>query len=72
MSPVERSVKGARSGLTRAAEQQDPKLRTMFEVARVLAGGYDLGTLLPRLLARRFCPLRSLCSLRYNTLDTAS
>jgi signal transduction histidine kinase len=44
-------VKGARSGLTRAAEQQDPKLRTMFEIARVLAGGYDLVTLLPRLLS---------------------
>ncbi len=51
MSPVERSVKDARAGMARAVEQQDPKLRTMFEVARVLAGGYDLGTLLPRLLA---------------------
>ncbi len=30
---------------------KDPRLYTMFEIARVLAGGYELGTLLPKLLS---------------------
>lgn len=51
MAATDLPVKNPRAMPTRLMERQDPKLRTIFEVARVLAGGYELGTLLPKLLA---------------------